>query len=793
MNPAIMSLTIGELRHSPMRGKSAEDRIVPPLPLPASAIKSSSNFRGALSRSTKAQVIENRTKELQEDVRKKAADLQEARRAVADEKESARVKAQKEKDQIAREKRKLAKLNAELDELDLKVGTRLHMALERDAFFARESAKDTLETVQEHYDMATFLWGVGARELKIMGVLLDARDRLKRLDSVWKLAVEDTKSYSRAMARRSKDSRFRTLENLVELKSQRVEEMGRRATAVEARYRRVELDLVHSRWTRAIADAQAMGRALVDQEEVVAAATAAIGEAEMAELAAQLDTQAATDTLRLAQEADDRDMRRSVRTECLEAGAELECRRDATRRTKSQLRAARTETTRMQSEMTRLEGVVEVLTAQREALMLVRNEGVYVGDYRDNDRHGQGCCTYNNGDSYSGEWMDDLRQGRGTFRCEDGSELVAEWERGEARGVGTYSFLYGTFDLSCCPPDESGDSAWRSDVRVGFGDYVDAARNRYRGQWRGNSREGRGKMSYTNGEEYDGEWVGGQRCGAGRLVDAYGGVYEGEWLDNLQHNQGTYSYAIGGTGGANESKYVGAWKCGRRHGRGKLFLGNGDCYEGEFRNDAKQGTGTWTYADGASYSGEWEEGKKSGQGTLSYANGNVYFGSWRGDKRNGKGTHRWRDGSEYVGGWKEALREGKGRHLYSDGSVYDGEWQGGKRHGKGKFVAHGGDSYDGEWKANARHGHGKHCYSNGDVYEGDWQGGKRDGVGFYQYASCDTYKGEWKDDEINGQGTCVSATGHVFKGACRVPRGSGCIIYSEAEVSEVEWMGALEL
>ena len=50
--------------------------------------------------------------------------------------------------------------------------------------------------------------------------------------------------------------------------------------------------------------------------------------------------------------------------------------------------------------------------------------------------------------------------------------------------------------------------------------------------------------------------------------------------------------------------------------------------------------------------------------TLSY--GNKYNGNWKNDKKNGKGTYRWAMGNKYDGEWKEDNEHGNGTLMYSD-------------------------------------------------------------------------------------------------------------------------------
>ena len=60
----------------------------------------------------------------------------------------------------------------------------------------------------------------------------------------------------------------------------------------------------------------------------------------------------------------------------------------------------------------------------------------YSGDFVDGKRHGQGAFTFPDGEMYVGEWRDDARHGVGTNIFPDGQRFVGEWRRGERHGLG---------------------------------------------------------------------------------------------------------------------------------------------------------------------------------------------------------------------------------------------------------------------------------------------------------------------------------------------------------------------
>jgi len=69
-------------------------------------------------------------------------------------------------------------------------------------------------------------------------------------------------------------------------------------------------------------------------------------------------------------------------------------------------------------------------------------EDVYVGEIKNDKRHGQGKNTWPSGETYVGEWNNgERKQGRDTYA--DGSVYVGEFKNGKAHGQGTYTYADG--------------------------------------------------------------------------------------------------------------------------------------------------------------------------------------------------------------------------------------------------------------------------------------------------------------------------------------------------------------
>mmetsp|Transcript_30948 Transcript_30948/g.66904 ORF Transcript_30948/g.66904 Transcript_30948/m.66904 type:complete len:1123 (-) Transcript_30948:118-3486(-) len=136
-----------------------------------------------------------------------------------------------------------------------------------------------------------------------------------------------------------------------------------------------------------------------------------------------------------------------------------------------------------------------------------KDNGRYVGGFRQNLRNGHGVYSLPDGCIYDGEWRDNIQNGWGVFRWRDGSVYEGQWKDGRRHGA-------------------SGILV----VSDGF---------RYEGAWVNNAMEGRGVATYPKGQVYDGTWVGGKREGRGTIRFTNGAVYEGRFKEDYMEGQGT--------------------------------------------------------------------------------------------------------------------------------------------------------------------------------------------------------------------------------------------------------------
>ncbi len=143
--------------------------------------------------------------------------------------------------------------------------------------------------------------------------------------------------------------------------------------------------------------------------------------------------------------------------------------------------------------------------------------------------------------------------------------------------------------------------------------------------------------------------------------------------------------------------YIGEFKDNKKNGQGTYIFANGDKYVGEYKDGVSHGQGTYTWADGNRYVGEFKDDKRSGQGIFT-ANGDKYVGEYREDKRNGQGTFTWANGDKYIGEFKDNQKNGLGMMTLADVGWHYGEWLNNIPQGQGiRFYSDSGKREEGIW------------------------------------------------------------------------------------------------
>ena len=113
------------------------------------------------------------------------------------------------------------------------------------------------------------------------------------------------------------------------------------------------------------------------------------------------------------------------------------------------------------------------------------------------------------------------------------------------------------------------------------------------------------------------------------------GIYIGEGELNIKKGRGGFIFKN------NEIKnyyWIGYWENNKREKYGKFFNDKGKLiYEGDYKNDLKNGEGIYYYNNGDKYEGEWVNGIREGKGIFYWKNGDKWEGYFHNDLLDGEG------------------------------------------------------------------------------------------------------------------------------------------------------------
>lgn len=231
---------------------------------------------------------------------------------------------------------------------------------------------------------------------------------------------------------------------------------------------------------------------------------------------------------------------------------------------------------------------------------------------------------------------------------------------------------------------------------------------------------GTGELILTDGTVCSGTWDGGAKEGVSyTLVFPNGSRYVGT-LSEQYRPSGTGVYTAGN---GEEMTLAQVEWVERKQFEKRIYTGmisEGMCW----------GYGVTAY-DGGEYTGDYVRGRITGIGTCKYADGSIYEGSWKNNTRNGLGTY-WELGenglwnSRYEGNWVEGKRQGEATVTYYDGTgtvsaEYEGSFYEDRRHGQGSIVwCLLGSRYSGAWNRGDISGSGTFYPLKGEPVSGIW-------------------------------------------------------------------------
>jgi hypothetical protein len=185
------------------------------------------------------------------------------------------------------------------------------------------------------------------------------------------------------------------------------------------------------------------------------------------------------------------------------------------------------------------------------------------------------------------------------------------------------------------------------------------------------------KVVYIDGaEEEETNWI--KRAGKARVTYPNGCTFEGTFDDEkLKQGPGVYVW-MGPSGGEDEemiekARYEGNYKNNMKDGVGKMVFPNKDVYEGQWFENKMQGIGTYTYNSTAKggepdiYSGSFIDGKKEGEGRYEFgADQSMFVGTW---KEGEMSTGKWelKGAAVYTGNFDKSRPIGEGTFAFSSG------------------------------------------------------------------------------------------------------------------------------
>ena len=245
--------------------------------------------------------------------------------------------------------------------------------------------------------------------------------------------------------------------------------------------------------------------------------------------------------------------------------------------------------------------------------------------------------------------------------------------------------------------------------------------NIYKGNWNKNTEmDGYGQYILKNDDVFvEGIWDKGI-LKVGRIFLPNGEIYEGQIENSLFHGQGKLI-------NKNGDIYEGIFKNGEKNNFGKIIFNDGCIYEGNLINDnIPNGKGEFKWIDNDNYNTNiYINFNLSNNNNINNNNNFIY--SYKGNfikgQIDGFGILKnEKSGSEYKGNFKRNLFDGKGVFKWGKNNIiYDGEYKNGKKNGNGNYTNNN-FKFSGYFNNGKPHGVG--LVDNGNkIYKCTWRNG----------------------------------------------------------------------
>lgn len=156
--------------------------------------------------------------------------------------------------------------------------------------------------------------------------------------------------------------------------------------------------------------------------------------------------------------------------------------------------------------------------------VMMANGDIYMGDFKNNLRHGTGICYFFNGTEYKGDWQMDKQHGYGVLTYPDGTIRKGFWSK---------NIFIGEKVTGPNPPPMPGppkvDVCQSGDCQNGKGSYLFANGDIYVGGFQNGLPDGFGKIQFNKGDSYEGEMERGFMHGKGIMISSNGNKVQGYW------------------------------------------------------------------------------------------------------------------------------------------------------------------------------------------------------------------------------------------------------------------------
>ena len=188
---------------------------------------------------------------------------------------------------------------------------------------------------------------------------------------------------------------------------------------------------------------------------------------------------------------------------------------DANKKEEAEAKKKQEESLQIESNLTECQGSDSRQWTNCKGAYTTENRYKYVGKFKDG-KILIGTATYSGGARYVGEFKNDEPHGQGTFTYSDGSKYFGEWKAGKGHGQGIKTWKDG----------RKYTGGFKNDEPHGQGTFIYPDGSKYFGQYKDGKRHGEGTLTYSDGKTYIGQFVAGLAYGKGLCINQDGSSVE---------------------------------------------------------------------------------------------------------------------------------------------------------------------------------------------------------------------------------------------------------------------------